>query len=387
MIKRAIYHKVVNSLKQFPVVGILGSRQVGKTTLAKEIKKEYSGAIYLDLGLPSDINKLQDPELFLSRFPNFPVIIDEIQRAPNLCPVLRALIDQNRVPGRFLILGSASPDLIKQASESLAGRIIYHQLAPFSLEEVGYEEETVRNLWLKGGYPDSYLSDRDDLSFRWREAFIQTYLERDIPQLGIRIPSLQLRRFWTMLAHSHGQLWNASQIAGSLGITAPTVKHYLDILVETFVVRRLQPYYVNIKKRLIKSPKVYIRDSGLLHALLKNKTVEELLGHYTAGNSWEGFVIEQIVNILPENWEKYFYRTNAGAEIDLVVFPNNRPIAVEVKYSSAPKVSKGFWSAYEDIGCEKGFVVYPGKNYYPISKNVFALPVSQIGKIINNWIS
>jgi hypothetical protein len=382
MIKRKIKEKILHSLKTFPVVGILGSRQVGKTTLAKEIQtKCKTRSLYLDLELPSDLNKLQDPELFLSQYSDTLVIVDEIQRMPGLFPIIRALVDQNRVPGRFLIIGSSSPDLIRQASESLAGRIIYHELAPFYLEEIGYDEATVRSLWLKGGYPDSYLAGSDDLSFSWREAFIQTYLERDLPQLGIRIPSLQLRRFWTMLSHSHGQLWNASQVAKSLGVTAPTVKRYLDILTETFVVRQLQPFHSNIKKRLIKSPKIYIRDSGLLHSLLKNKTWDALHGHPMSGHSWEGFVIEQVINTLPENGEKYFYRTNAGAEIDLIVFIENRPVAIEVKYSSTPKVSKGFWSAYEDMECKKGFVVYPGKDFYPIGKNVFALPVSEIGRV------
>lgn len=382
MIKRNLQKKIINSLKHFPVVGILGSRQVGKTTLAKELQKKYKNrSVYLDLELPSDINKLQDPELFLSQFPDTLVIVDEIQRMPALFPVIRALVDQNRISSRFLILGSASPYLIKQASESLAGRIIYHELTPFYLEEIGHEKENIKNLWLKGGYPDSYLTKNDDLSFTWREAFVRSYLERDIPQLGIRIPSLQLRRFWTMLAHSHGQLWNASQMANSLGITGPTVKHYLDILTGTFIIRQLQPFHINIKKRLIKSPKIYIRDSGLLHTLLKNNSLEDLQSHPLVGSSWEGFIIEQIMNMLPEHWEKYFYRTNAGAEIDLIVIAENQPIAIEVKYSSTPKVSKGFWTAYKDIGCKKGFVVYPGKDYYPIDKNIFILPVSQIRKI------
>jgi len=378
MIERKINKRILDSLKTFPVVGILGSRQVGKTTLAKEIQKKYKKCLYLDLELPSDLNKIEDPELFLSHYPETLIIVDEIQRMPGLFPVIRALVDQNRVPGRFLILGSSSPDLLKQASESLAGRIIYHELSPLCLEETGYEEGVIRSLWLKGGYPESYLAGCDDLSFTWREAFIQTYLERDIPQLGIRIPSLQLRRFWTMLAHSHGQLWNASQIAKSLGVTAPTVKHYLDILTETFMVRQLQPFHSNMKKRLIKSPKIYIRDSGLLHSLLRNKTWETLQGHPMAGHSWEGFVLEQILNMIPENGEKYFYRTNAGAEIDLIIFSERSPVAIEVKYSSSPKVSKGFWSAYEDLKCKRGFVIYPGKDFYPMGKNVFALPVSEI---------
>ncbi|KFZ44540.1 ATPase, partial [Smithella sp. D17] len=313
MIKRKIKGIILKSLKTYPVVGILGSRQVGKTTLAKAIKEMVrTDAIYLDLELPSDLNKLQDAELYLRQFEKSLVIIDEIQRMPSLYPLLRALVDQNRIGGRFLILGSASPELIRHSSESLAGRIIYHELTPLNLFET--DAGKLKNLLLRGGYPNSYLAKNDDESFIWRESYIKTYLERDIPQLEIHIPAMQLRRFWTMLAHSHGQLWNASKIAGSLGISAPTVRRYLDILESTFIVRQLQPYHNNTKKRLIKSPKVYIRDSGLNHALLRIKTLDDLTGHPSVGASWEGFVIEQIVSLLPENSQYYFYRSNAGAE-------------------------------------------------------------------------
>jgi len=305
------------------------------------------------------------------------VIIDEVQRMPALFPLMRALIDRNRVSGRFLILGSASPDLIKQSSESLAGRIIYHELLPFTLQESGIGD--ISQLWLRGGYPDSYLSENYGTSFTWREAFIKTYLEMDIPQLGIHVPALQLRRFWTMIAHSQGKLWNASQLAGSLGISAPTVRKYMDILSETFITRQLQPYHFNIKKRLIKSPKVYIRDSGLLHALLKIRTMNDLQEHPTLGSSWEGFIIEQLIGSLPADWETYFYRTSAGAEIDLLII-NDRSerIAVEVKFSLSPKVTKGFWVAMQDLSCQKGFVVYPGEEKYPIGEKVIALPVRDI---------
>lgn len=383
MIKRKIQGAIEKSLKKYPVVGILGSRQVGKTTIAKKIQSTMKQkVIYLDLELPSDQNKLHDPELYLSQFTKNLVIIDEIQRMPSLFPLMRALVDQNRISGRFLILGSASPELIKHASESLAGRIIYYELTPFILQEIGYDK--IQQLWLRGGYPESYLSENDDISFTWREAFIKTYLEMDIPQLGIHVPAAQLRRFWTMLAHSHGQLWNASQIANSLGISAPTVRNYLDILEDTFIVRQLQPYHFNIKKRLIKSPKVYIRDPGLLHALLRHRIFEDLLSHPSLGSSWEGFVIEQIIGIIPDNWQAYFYRTNAGAEIDLLLFDNkNKPVAVEIKYSTSPKITKGFWNAFEDLSCKKGFVVYPGKESYPIGNNVFTLPIKNLIKIVH----
>jgi predicted AAA+ superfamily ATPase len=383
MIKRLLQKRVEKSLMRYPVVGILGSRQVGKTTLAKMIKDRMKRKIiYLDLELPSDLNKLQDPELYLSRFGDTLVIIDEIQRMQSIFPLLRALVDRRRTAGRFLILGSASPELIRHSSESLAGRIIYHELSPFSLSEI--DSEGIQKLWLRGGYPASYLSRSNDNSFTWREAFIKTYLEMDIPQLGIRIPAEQLRRFWTMIAHSHGQLWNASKIAGSLGISAPTVRSYLDILEETFIVRQIQPYHSNIKKRLIKSPKVYIRDSGLLHALLNIRTIEDLHGHPSLGSSWEGFIVEQILRILPERWQTYFYRIGAGAEIDLVLFDSKyKPVAIEIKYSMSPKVDRGFWNAYEDLSCKKGYIVYPGAESYPLGKNVVTLPVKDLAKIID----
>jgi predicted AAA+ superfamily ATPase len=382
MIKRRLHGVILNSIKKYPIVGILGSRQVGKTTLSKMIKKSISKRIlYLDLELPSDLNKLAEPELYLSQFTDALIIIDEIQRMPSLFPLLRALVDKKRISGRFLILGSASPDLIKHACETLAGRIIYHELSPFNLTEVGHKK--IRQLWIRGGYPLSFLS-KDEDSFSWRESFISTYLQRDIPQLGIRIPSAQLRRFWTMLAHLHGQLWNASNLAKSLGISAPTAGHYLDILEDTFIVRRLQPYHFNIKKRLIKSPKVYVRDSGLLHALSRIRNFEDLHGHPSMGSSWEGFVIEQILGLIPQSWTSYFYRTNAGAEVDLLLFDGkNRPVAIEIKYSSSPKVERGYWNVLEDLSCKKGFVVYPGTEAYPLGRNVSALPVKNIERILD----
>ncbi|TAN45586.1 MAG: ATP-binding protein [Nitrospirae bacterium] len=378
MIKRTLISEIKSSLKTYPVVGILGSRQVGKTTLAKIISSSSGKkAVYLDLELPSDNVKLSDPELYLGQFPDRLVIIDEIQRMPTLFPLLRALVDQKRTAGRFLILGSASLELIRHSSESLAGRIIYHELSPCALEEVGFEN--MDRLWLRGGYPESFLAANDEKSMRWREAFIRTYLEMDIPQLGIRIPSVQLRRFWTMVAHVHGRLWNASQISNSLDISAPTAKKYLDILEETFVVRQLQPFHHNIKKRLVKTPKVLIRDSGLLHALLKIPTLDDLQGHPSAGSSWEGFAIEQVLNILPDDRQAYFYRTSAGAEIDLVILDRrNIPVAIEIKHSLSPKLTKGFWLAFEDLKCNKGFVIYPGTEKYPLTPKVTALPLKNI---------
>ena len=383
MIKRILHKNIKNALATYPVVGLLGSRQVGKTTLAIELKKQFKST-YLDLELHSDLNKLQNAELYLRNLQSDLVIIDEIQRKPDLFSLLRALVDEHKRPGRFLLLGSASPSLIKQASESLAGRISYFELSPFSIRELGDDEQTSMKLWLRGGYPDSYLSKDDHNSFLWRQSFIQTYLERDIPQLGIRIPALQLRRFWTMLAHNHGQLWNASQIANSLGLSAPTIRYYLDILHDSFIIKQLQPYHTNIKKRLVKSPKVYIRDSGLLHALLNLESEESVLSHPIVGSSWEGFVIEQLFSRLPAHTEKYFYRSSAGAEIDLVyVNADGKLIAVEIKFSLSPKPARGFWNAFTDLKCSGGFIIYPGRESYPISENVWTLPLSEINRLIS----
>ena len=382
MIPRYLQGQIEDSLAKYPAVGLVGPRQVGKTTLAKAIQAHTKQkAVYIDLELPSDHTKLRDAELYLGQFSDRLVIIDEIQRMPSLFPLMRALIDQRRTAGRFFLLGSASPDLIRQVSETLAGRIIYHELTPFAIDEVG--KKTVTSLWLRGGYPLSFLSRDDQESFSWREAFMRTYLEMEIPQLGVRVPASELRRFWTMVAHLHGQLWNASQIANSLGVSAPTVRHYLDILEGTFIVRQLQPYHSNIKKRLTKSPKVYIRDSGILHTLLRIRTSEDLQGHPSVGSSWEGFVVEQLISMVPADWQVFFYRTAAGAEIDLLLLDGrNRIIAIEVKYSLSPKLSKGFRTAWADLSCHKGYVVYPGKEAYPIDKSVTALPVQELVKVL-----
>jgi hypothetical protein len=279
-------------------------------------------------------------------------------------------------------LGSASPDLIRRASESLAGRIIYFELTPFTAAEVGADTPALNTLWLRGGYPPSYLAESHAASLDWRNAFIKTYLEQDLPQLGIRVPAFALQKFWTMVAHNHGQLWNASQLSSSLGVSSPTVKHYLDILTETFIVRQLPPYHANIKKRLVKSPKVYLRDTGLLHALLGIYSWDDLQGHPRAGSSWEGFIIEQLLAMLPEHGTGYFYRTSAGAEMDLVVFPTpQRAVAIEIKYSAVPKPTAGFWHALKDIGAATGYVIYPGEEYYPLAKNAWALPAAKMGRI------
>lgn len=290
------------------MVGILGPRQVGKTTLAKEIRKKFRNSIYLDLELPSDLNKLTDAEIFLTENRQKLIIIDEIQQKAELFPVIRAIIDKERKNGKFLILGSSSPNLLRQSSETLAGRIIFHNLSTLLICETGREQKTVDRLWMRGGFPDSYLASSEDAGIKWRDSFIKTYLERDIPYIGITIPANQLRRFWMMIAHSHGSLWNASKISASLGVSPPTARNYLDILEETFIVRQLLPYFANIKKRIIKSPKNYIRDSGLLHALFNIEDKSELLSHPVAGHSFEGFVIEQAVNLLSPKYNAFFFQ-------------------------------------------------------------------------------
>jgi predicted AAA+ superfamily ATPase len=384
MIKRILQDKIEVSLKTFPAVGIVGPRQSGKTTLAHAIGNKWKqGAVFLDLERPSDLGKLDEAELYLAQYKDKLVVIDEVQRKPDLFPLLRSLIDEHRTNGRFLLLGSASPELKRQGAESLAGRIVYHQLSPFIFKEVGTSSQILRMLWVKGGFPLSFLEKSNEKSFLWREAFISTYLERDIGQFGFRIPSAVLHRFWQMLSHLHGQLWNASHIGASLGVSPPTARHYLDILHETFMVRQLQPYFANVKKRLVKSPKVYLCDSGILHTLLRIGSYEDLLNHPAAGHSFEGWVVEQIMTVMPLGCEAFFYRTSSGAEIDLVLLPpNKKPVAIEIKFSQNPGVSKGFWEAFADLKCGKGFIVYPGKEYYALRPDVFALPVNELARIL-----
>ena len=386
MIKRALEPLLLTSLRRFPVVALVGPRQVGKTTLARTVARKLGRVVYLDLERPSDAAKLTDPELYLEPLADRLVILDEIQRRPELFPVLRSLVDAKRANGRFLILGSASPDLSRQASESLAGRITYHELTPFAAGEVATRARDTRmTLWTRGGFPGSYLASSNARSLAWREAFIETHLQRDLPALGVRIPAAALRRFWEMLAHYHGQLWNASKIAGSLGVTPPTAKHYLDTLEDTFMIRQLPPFAANLKKRLVKSPKVYLRDSGLLHALLRIGAMDDLLGHPVAGASWEGWVIEQALAASGANTGASFFRTAAGAEIDLVLErPRARRIALEIKLSSAPKPSRGFWSGIADLKPSAAYVVYPGKERYPLGQGVEALPVSMLGDVLHN---
>jgi uncharacterized protein len=385
MIRRTMHERIVQALSNFPVVAIVGARQTGKTTLARAIAEQHDGSLLLDLERPADLAKLSDPELFLHQYRKRLVVLDEVQRRPDLFPILRALADEGGRNGRFLVLGSASPELLRQSSESLAGRIVYFELPPFTLAEVAARRIETARIWLRGGFPRSALAPNAATSFQWREAFIATYLERDLPQLGVRVPAAQLRRFWQMLAHLHGQLWNASDVARSLGVTSPTVAHYLAILEDTFLVRRLQPYHANVAKRLVKRPRAYIRDSGLLHALLGIVDFDQLLAHPIVGASWEGFILEQVVTALPTGWRPYFYRTATGTEIDLVlVRAGAPPIAVEVNAGSAPHLEKGFRTALADLGCRRGYCVYNGADEYPLAQDVTALPATRLGRIFDS---
>lgn len=367
-------------LAQFPAVALLGSRQVGKTTLAKQVAAQHRNAVYLDLELPTDLARLADPETYLARHTDRLVVLDEVQQRPDLFPVLRGLIDRDRHPGRFLILGSASPHLLQQSSETLAGRIALVELTPFTLTELAAQRERTpswERLWERGGYPDSLLAKNAEASRVWRESFVRTYLERDLPTLGIRVAATQLRRFWQMLAHWHGELWNASAFARNFDVSAPTVRNYLDLLTDTFVVRQLQPLHANLKKRLVKAPKIYVRDSGILHSLVGIDDLEALHGHPQLGASFEGFVVEQILAQLPRSVDASFFRTHGGDEIDLVLSASKRRrIAVEIKFSSAPTLRDGMVRAMADIDATKGYVVIPEGEAFPMAKNIEALSLS-----------
>ena len=384
MIKRRLLANLIQALTESPAVALLGPRQAGKTTLAKIIAAQYPGSMYLDLERPSDLAKLTDPELFLSRYADRLIVLDEIQRQPELFPLLRALIDENRRPGRFLLLGSASPQLLRQASESLAGRISFHELAPFDVSELAPTHFELQNFWLRGGYPPSWLAKTEQASFAWRESFISTHLERDIPSFGIRVPGTTMRRFWQMLAHLHGQMWNASRLAAGFGVSAPTVQHYLEILEATYMVRRLLPVHANLGKRLVKSPKIYLRDSGLLHALLGVTSLDELSGHPIVGASWEGWALEQIAQLLGAQWHLSFYRTAAGAEMDVVAERGNQKIGFEIKFSSAPALPKGCWSAIADLKLRYIYVVAPVESGYPLADNVEVVPAAGLASLLRD---
>jgi uncharacterized protein len=380
MIPRRRAHLVRRRLDAFPAVGLIGPRQAGKTTLALEIARSRD-SVYLDLESPADRAKLTDAELYLDAHQGRLVVLDEVQRMPELFQTLRGAIDRARARGegvgRYLLLGSASRDLLRQSGESLAGRIAYVELTPLDVLEVGDSE--LENLWVRGGFANSFLAPDDESSAVWREEFIRTYLERDIPQLAPRIPAETLRRLWTMLAHVQGAPLNAAQLARGLGVDGKTVARHLDLLVDLLLVRRLEPYLANVGKRLIRSPKVYLRDSGILHALLGLDDREAVLGHPVAGASWEGYVLENLIAAAPERSRASFFRTQAGAEIDLwLQVPKRGTFAIEVKRSLAPKLEKGFLLAQQDLQPDSAFVVYPGEERYPLRHGVEAIGVREL---------
>mgnify|MGYP001057350037 CR=1 FL=1 len=372
MIYRNLQSRILKLLEHFPAVAILGPRQIGKTTLSKFlITKLDRKVIYLDLELPADIGKLSNPQIFFENNQDSCIIIDEVQRSPDLFPVIRAVIDRHRIPGRFIILGSANPDLLKQSSESLAGRIAYTELTGLLLSEIGNEHK-INDLWLHGGFPEPFLIPDKELLREWYHSFILTYIERDLPSLGLSAEPLLLNRLLQMLAHNHGMLLNHANYARSLGISSPTVSKYLSFFENAFMVRLLSPWFANVKKRMVKSPKIYLRDSGILHYLHGISDFNQLLGHPVLGNSWEGFVIEQIVNSLKPGISFSFYRTAEGAECDLILSRGLEVLTcVEIKFADAPKTTKGFTTAIQDLGCKNNFIVIPNcPESYLLKENV-----------------
>ena len=380
MIQSRIKARLVYLLSHYPAVGLLGPRQVGKTTLALDIAAQRP-SVYLDLESPADRARLSDPEQYFADHEDDLVILDEVHRVPELFQTLRGVIDRGRrrgkKAGRFLLLGSAAIDLLKQSGESLAGRITYMELESIDALEVQAGE--LDRLWVRGGFPSSFLAKDDELSLKWRQDFIRTYLEREIPQFGPRIPAETLRRFWTMLAHNQSELLNAANLARGLGVDGKTVASYLDLLVDLLLVRRLPAWHRNDGKRLVKSPKVFVRDTGIAHALLGLKNKEDILGHPVAGQTWETLAIETLIAAAPEGTEANFYRTSAGAEIDLVLtLPNHQLWAIEIKRSSAPKVEKGFHSGSADLKPQKQFVAYGGTERFSLGKKIEAIGLAAL---------
>jgi predicted AAA+ superfamily ATPase len=380
MIPRLAQDSLLAALKRSPAVALLGARQVGKTTLAKTLRVSLGKpSVYLDLERPSDLAKMQEPELYLRDQKNTLVILDEVQRLPELFPILRGVIDERIAGGeaatQFLLLGSASLDVVQGASESLAGRVSYCELGPLNVMEV-LGKPDLNTLWLRGGFPRSVLQPDDDSSLIWRQDFITSYLERDIPALGPRVPAESLRRFWTMLAHCQGGPVSGPKLASNLSLSVPTVHRYVDILNDLLLLRALRPWSGNIGKRLVKTPKIYVRDSGLCHALLNIGSLDELLGHPVVGASWEGFVLENILSVAPRRVIPWFYRTHAGAEMDLVleVTPQRR-IAIEIKRTLTPKLTRSFTLACADLQPAERYIVYAGEEAYPLGKDVMAMSV------------
>lgn len=378
MIKREKETRTINQLVQtFPVVGIIGARQVGKTTLAGMVAKESTAQVTrYDLENPEDLARLADPMLALKELKGL-VIIDEIQMYPDLFSILRVLADRPGTDTRFLILGSASPELLRQGAESLAGRIIFHELKGLSIEEVGVAN--FKKLWLRGGFPLSYLGKNEPASMEWRRAFIKTFLERDLPQLGINIRSATMRRFWTMLAHYHGQTWNASEFSRSFGVADTTIRNYLDLLTSALVVRQLPPWHENIAKRQVKAPKIYISDSGLVHSLLNINNMEDLESHPKMGATWEGFVLDQIIRIIGAYSEEcFFWATHAGAELDLMIVRGRQRLGFEIKRTTSPAISPSMRHAMSDLKLDRIFVVHAGETTFSLSEKIIAVAFTNI---------
>lgn len=379
MIQRyQIIPKIKEGLQSSPVTAILGPRQCGKTTLARYICDERKGE-YFDLEDHEDQARLQNPKMMLSIKKGL-IVLDEIQRQPALLEVLRVLADRRASPARFLILGSASPSLIKNASETLAGRVYFVDMGGLSVEDVG--QENMKQLWIRGGFPLSYLKETEDASVTWRENFIRTFLERDLPQLGIQIPAVMMRRFWTMIAHYHGQIWSSSEISRSLSISHPTARKYLDILTGGFVIRQLQPWFENAGKRVVKSPKVYIRDSGILHYMLNIPSWHSLQSHPKLGASWEGFAIEQVLEMFGEH-DAYFWATHGGAELDLFLLRNGKRIGFEFKYSDSPTMTKSMHIAISDLKLDKLYVVYPGSSNFIMNEKTECIGLADLDTVRN----
>lgn len=375
MVLRTLFKQIGKSLSYFKAVALLGPRQCGKSTLAREYISKSSDWIYLDLERPSDISKLNDPEAFFNSLENKRICIDEVQLRPDLFAPLRSILDQYNEPGKVLLLGSASPELLRQGSETLAGRIAFLELTPFTYPEI---KETVsyREHWARGGFPLSTLAPDDSLSVQWRENFLRTFVERDLSTFGFKLQSQEVLRFLTMCAHSHGQLFNVSKIGESLGVSRQTLTKWSNILEQCFIIRKLTPHETNVKKRIIKSFKIYLRDSGLCHTLLNISSFQDLLGNPILGNSWEGYAIENIATTF-SSWSLSFYRTSHGAEIDLIMEKGEKKVAVEFKNSLAPKVSKGFWSALDDIKPQKTFVIIPEGERYPLKNGVEVISLKE----------
>jgi predicted AAA+ superfamily ATPase len=378
MITRILQGKVEKLLKEFPAVGIIGPRQCGKTTVAKLIQKNMpiKKGVYFDLESPQDLRKFENPELFLTAHQDNQVIIDEVQRMPELFPIMRSLIDKKRKAGRFLLLGSASPAIIHGTSETLAGRIYYLEATPLLLVELPNKPKVLEKHWFRGGFPDAWKAKTDEHYFRWMDGFARTFIERDLNQLfGISFSPQLMFKLWRMLAHQQGGIWNAHSFSKGLDVSAITVNRYLDYLQGAFMVRKLMPYHKNTSKRLVKSPKVYVRDTGLLHYLLDIHHIKDLHYHPILGYSWESYVIEQIISLLPHSVQPYYFRTHDGAEVDLILVKGIKPIAsIEIKYSEKPSISRGFSESIKELGTHNNFVITPSEeNEWPINSNLYAI--------------